>query len=144
MQRTLKYQITWDNLQRSLDAVADMVRRGLPGGPVLLTLGREKRTLDQNAKQWAMLRDISQQLEWHGRYLSKEEWKNVLTAALVGQDIVPGAYGGYVVLGKETRKMDKEEFAELIELYYAFGTEHGVEWSEKALEMYERYGRKID
>lgn len=113
-----------------LNQVYDLVNRGLKGGPVLITLGREKRNADQNAKLWAMLTDISRQVDWYGEKLSPEDWKHVFTAGLKKQKAVPGIDGGFVVLGISTSKMKKGEFSELIELIYAFGAEREVRWSE--------------
>jgi len=84
------------------------------------------RSLDQNAKLWAALTDVSRQVVWHGRKLDPESWKHVFTAALAKQDVVPGIDGGFVVLGKSTSNMDKGEMAELIELITAFGVQQGV------------------
>lgn len=95
------------------------------------------RTLEQNAKLWAMLGDVSKQVEWYGRKLTPEEWKDVFSAALKKQEVVPGLDGGFVVLGQRTSKMTKGEMAALIELMYAFGAEHDVEWSEPEAPEYE-------
>ena len=92
----------------------------------------DKRTLDQNAKLWAMLRDLSQQVVWHGNTLADHEWKDVLTAGLKRQKVAPGIDGGFVVLGAKTSKMTKAEFSELVEMIYAFGAEHGVKWTDPA------------
>ena len=88
------------------------------------------RNTSQNAKLWAMLSEVSQQVDWYGRKLTPENWKHVFTASLSKQDVVPGIDGGFVVLGKATSSMSKREFAELIELIYAFGAERGVQFSE--------------
>lgn len=109
-----------------------LIRQGLRAGPVRLSLGRPRRTVDQNRLLWAVLTDVSRQVEWHGQRLTKENWKDVFTAALKRQQVVPGLDGGFVVLGTSTSRMSKQEFSELIELIYAFGAEHGVEWSEPA------------
>lgn len=121
--------------------VEAMVRKGLPRGPVTVSLGRPRRSLDQNAKLWPMLDDVARQVEWYGQYLTKEEWKDVFTAALKRQKVVPGLEGGFVVLGTSTRRMSKREFSELIELIYAFGAERGVRWSEPAQETFSQYRR---
>jgi hypothetical protein len=127
------------NLRERMMIVYDMVKRGLPGGPVVVTLGRKKRTLDQNAKLWSMLRDVSRQVEWYGEKLTENDWKTVFTAALNKQRAVPGIGGGFVVLGISTSDMEKEEFSNLIELIYAFGADRDVQWSENALECYREY-----
>lgn len=88
------------------------------------------RTLEQNAKLWAMLGDVARQIEWHGQYLTTHNWKDMFTAALKRQEVVPGIDGGFVVLGTRTSQMTKTEMAELIEYMYAFGAERGIEWTE--------------
>lgn len=89
------------------------------------------RTTDQNAKMWATLADLSRQVDWHGQKLSKEEWKDVLTAAQKRQKVVPGIDGGFVVLGSSTSRMSKADMCELIELAQAFGAQHGVTFGDE-------------
>lgn len=98
----------------------------------IMRLSPPTRTLEQNAKLWPMLTDVSRQVVWYGQKLAPEEWKDVFTAALKKQKVVPGIDGGFVVCGQRTSTMPKREFCELIELIYAFGTEHDVQWSEPA------------
>lgn len=104
-------------------------------------LGRPRRTLDQNAKLWPMLTDVSRQVDWHGEKLTPEEWKDVFTAGLKRQKAVPGIDGGFVVLGAHTSTMDKREFIDLIELIAAFGSERDVIWSEPAKQTIEKHRR---
>ena len=77
-----------------------------------------------------MLGEISRAVDWHGQKLAPEEWKDVVTAALKRQKIVPGLEGGFVVLGTSTRRMTKQEISEIMELATAFGTERGVEFHD--------------
>ena len=95
----------------------------------VLTIRPETRSLQQNARLWATLTDISQQVDWYGRKLSPENWKHVFSAALKKQDVVPGLDGGFVVLGLSTSKMTVGEMAELQELMEAFGAENGVRFT---------------
>ena len=81
---------------------------------------------------WANLEDIAQQVIWHGVKLDKQEWKDVLTAGLKKQKIVPGIEGGFVVIGARTSKMSIAEMNELIELSTMFGAQQGVKF--RALE----------
>ncbi len=86
-----------------------------------------KRTLDQNAKLWAMLAEISEQVDWYGQKLSSEDWKNIFTAALRQSRTVPGIDGiSLVPLGLYTSNLSKEAFADLITLMDAFCAERGV------------------
>ncbi len=88
------------------------------------------RTLEQNARLWALLTDVSHQVDWYGRKLTPEDWKHVFTASLSKQDVVPGIDGGFVVLGKSTSQMSKGEMAELQTLIEAFGAERGVNFQD--------------
>jgi hypothetical protein len=91
---------------------------------------RTRRTLDQNSKMWAMLTDVSLQVEWYGQKLAPEDWKDMFTASLRKARVVPGIDpGSFVLLGLHTSDMDKEELGMLIELIYAFGAERGVRFS---------------
>ena len=101
--------------------------------PLVVSIQEMTRTLEQNARMWATLTDISEQVVWHGLKLTPEEWKHVFTATLKGQKTVPNLDGtGFIILGQSTRTMSKKEFSNLLELAYAFGAEQGVKWSETA------------
>ncbi len=129
---TVSREITMLNrVSAAMEWVEEMARLGLQKGPVIVSLSRPKRTLEQNDKMWAMLTDISKQVDWYGQKLTKEEWKDVMTAGLKKQRAVPGIDGGFVVLGAHTSRMTKEEVMELIELIAAFGAEHDVEWGDE-------------
>lgn len=102
---------------------------GAPEGWIV-KVSEPTRSLDQNAKLWPMLTDVSDQVEWYGTKLTEWEWKDVFSAALKKSKVVPGLDGGFVVLGQRTSTMTKGEFSDLIALISAFGDEHGVKWSE--------------
>jgi hypothetical protein len=98
----------------------------IAGRRMTIDVKPETRSLAQNARLWAMLGDISKQVDWYGRKLTPEEWKHVFTASLAKQDVVPGLDDGFVVLGKSTSKMTKAEMSELQELMLAFAAQQGV------------------
>ena len=91
------------------------------------------RTLEQNAKFWAMLNEISAQVVWHGRKLSSEEWKIVFSAALKKQEVIPGIDGGFVAMGQSTSRMTKGELSDLMEIICAFGIEHNVKFNDNLI-----------
>ena len=93
------------------------------------------RSLEQNSRMWALLTDVSRQVEWpvDGKLqrLSPEDWKDIFTAALRrGQRVAQGIEGGFVMLGCRTSRMKVGEMCELQDLIEAFGAERGVEWTE--------------
>lgn len=103
------------------------------GRPLVVRVTEDKatRTTAQNALMWAVLTDISEQVEWHGQRLTPEDWKHVLTASLRKQRAVPGLDGGFVVLGTPTSRMTIGEMTELIELAHAFGAQRGVTFAQE-------------
>lgn len=100
------------------------------GKPYVIEVKPLTRTIQQNDLMWALLTEISNQVVWHGQKLTPENWKDVLTAALKRQAVVPGIDGGFVVLGQRTSKMSVKELNEVIELAYAFGAQNGVVFNE--------------
>lgn len=89
------------------------------------------RTNDQNAKLWAMLSDISR-AKPQGRVLPVDVWKSLFMAS-VGHPcrFEPSLDGnGVVPIGFKSSRLNKAEFADLIEAVYAYGAEHSVQWSE--------------
>jgi hypothetical protein len=129
------YKLTAMSRPLALDAV-----KCAPEGYVV-RVDEPTRTLDQNSKLWPMLNDIAKQVIWYGARLQDHEWKDVFTAALVKAKVVPGLDGGFVVCGQRTSLMGKKMFSDLIELMYAFGSEKGVQWSERAKDFYAEYRR---
>lgn len=98
---------------------------------------KSRRSLLSNSKMWAMLADVSKQVEWpvDGRMqkLDAEDWKSLITAAARQEArVAAGINGGAVMLGVSTRKMTVAEMSDVIEQLYAFGTERGVIWSDRA------------
>lgn len=98
------------------------------GRSVCLTLEHRTRSTEANAKMWAMLSDVSDQVEWYKAKLTAEEWKDVLTAGLRKAKVVPGIDGGFVIVGQSTSKMTQRQIGELIELIEAFGAQQGVKF----------------
>lgn len=111
--------------RRALAAVNDA-----PDG-FCVTVGEPTRNLDQNARLWASLSEISKQVEWYGKKLTPEDWKHIFTSSLKKLEVVPNLDGsGFVALGLSTSKMSKRELSDLLELIYAFGNERNVIFKE--------------
>lgn len=118
------FRLVNDNVRKS--ACAYLLN--VPDGYVV-TIAEPTRNLDQNAKLWALLTEVSAQVNWHGNHLTPEDWKSVFSAALKKQKVVPGIDGGFVVCGQSTSKMSKSEFSEMIELIQAFSAQQDVRLS---------------
>jgi hypothetical protein len=88
------------------------------------------RNLDQNAKLWAMISDISR-AKPEGRVHTPEVWKCLFMAACghvvrfeMGLDNRP------FPVGFSSSRLTKSEFADLITTVQEYGDRMGVVWSE--------------
>lgn len=105
--------------------------RQAPDGYVV-QIKPKTRSLEQNARLWATLQDVADQVVWHGRKLTPAEWKFVFSAALKKQEVVPGIDGGFVILGQSTSQMSIREMNDLLTLIEAFAAQHNVTLMEPA------------
>jgi hypothetical protein len=98
------------------------------GTGTIVEFRKATRSNVQNALLWARLTEIAAKVEWYGRYLSAEDWKNIFTASLRKAEVVPGIDPGtVVVLGQRTSKMSISEMTDLLHLIDAFAAERGVD-----------------
>lgn len=111
------------------ERVAAWARKAPTGTRVEFKAAR--RSLPQNDRMWAMLTDVSRQVDWYGQKLTPDDWKDVFTASLRKARVVPSIDGdGFVLLGLHTSDMTKAEMGDLMELIAAFGAERGVIFSD--------------
>jgi hypothetical protein len=91
------------------------------------------RTLAQNDRLHPLIRPIAEQLTWHGKKLSVDDWKLVFMDALNREmRVVPNIDGtGFVQLGRKTSKLTVPEMNELMALIEAFAAQHGIDLSMK-------------
>lgn len=103
-----------------------------PPGSVL-NIREATRTLDQNAKLWAMLSDISR-AKPEGRTLTPDVWKVLFMHALDHSTRFEMALDGrgMVPVGFRTSRLSKSQMSDLIEFIAEYGDRHGVRWSDHA------------
>ena len=127
------------NVSGMIQQIVQMINKGLFIGPVEVVLRRKARSQSQNKKMWPMLADVQKQVNWYDENLDTEDWKTMFMASLSKQRAIPGLDGGFVGLSRRSSLLNKEEFSQLIELIYAFGSERNVAWSEPSLQNYTKY-----
>jgi len=101
-----------------------------PSGSVM-TISEPKRTLDQNAKLWVMLSEISA-AKPEGREMIPETWKAVFCHALGHEQRFEMALDGkgFVPVGFKTSRMNKRQMSDLIEFIQEYGARHGVQFND--------------
>lgn len=133
VKRTAIYDPENPKREGVLEFVCKLARQW--GGRVVITVADPTRTLEQNARMWALLSDVARQVKWPVDgdmvLISPDDWKQIFTAGLKReQRVAQGIGGGFVMLGQRTSQMTKREIGDLMELISAFGSERGVTWGE--------------
>ena len=112
----------------------DFAKRMIDAAPknAVLTIKPEARSIDQNAKLWAMLSDVAR-AKPEGRHWTAETWKCAFLHALGHQ--VQFAEGldnsGPFPLGFRSSKLSKAQRADLITYIIESGDRNGVKWTWK-------------
>lgn len=97
-----------------------------------VTIAEPTRSVEQNSAQWPILQAFAEQLMWpvNGQmvHMSKEEWKDVLSAAFQNETarLAMGLNGGVVLLGMRTSQMGKRQFSEWLDFLNATAVARGV------------------
>lgn len=100
------------------------------------------RTEEQNNVLQDACGDLSEQLTWCGYRLTKDEWRHLICAAVLDVKTVRGINGGLVTLGGSSRRLNKDQGSEAIEMAFSIGdapwewepsqTEQ-VQWNESVM-----------
>lgn len=97
----------------------------------VVTVKAGDRSLDQNAKMWAMLTEIAR-AKPDGRKWTPETWKCAFMHSLGHQvQFAEGLDGaGPFPLGFRSSNLNKAQMADLITVIQEYGDRHGVDWSD--------------
>jgi hypothetical protein len=100
----------------------------MAGHRMTVEVKSETRSLQANARMWAMLTDIAQQKEHAGRKQPPDKWKALFLHALgQEQEFLPSLDGKtFIPIGSSSSDLSKEEMTDMIELMFAWGAENGV------------------
>ena len=113
-------------------AQREYARRLIAAAPdyAVVTVKAGDRTLDQNAKMWVMLTEISKAMP-DGRKWTPETWKAAFMHTLGHQvQFCEGLdNSGPFPLGFKSSKLNKAQMADLITVIQEYGDRHGVQWS---------------
>jgi hypothetical protein len=108
-------------LKQNWRAMADA---GKPLG-VTVTEHKERRSLDQNKRYWALLTTISEQVWIEGRKYDPEVWHEHMRDSFAPKEERPG--GGLIAMS--TARMDVEQFSKyMLDVEINAVTEYGVEF----------------
>jgi hypothetical protein len=92
-----------------------------------------RRSNDQNALMWALLTDVARQKEHAGRKYTVDQWKAIFMHAC-GREVqfLPSLDGAtFIPWGNSSSDLSKAEMTDLLEFILAWGTENGVQFSDR-------------
>ena len=116
------------------DAQRQLAARLIAAAPAdaVVRISPPKRSLEQNARLWAMLSDVAR-AKPEGREHIPEIWKSLFMSAC-GHAVAfePGLDGRPFPVGFRSSRLDKRQMSDLMEFIAAWGSERGVTWSEDA------------
>ena len=96
----------------------------------VVNIQEKRRSLDANARMWAMLSDISR-AKPEGRCHTPDVWKALMMKACGhAVQFVVGIDGEPFPVGFRSSRLTKPQMSDLIEFIYAYGAEHKIKWSE--------------
>ena len=110
----------------------DHAKRMIDVAPVnaVVKVSAPGRTLSQNDKLWAMLSDVSR-AKPEGRAHTPEVWKALFMSACGhAVQFEQGLDGTPFPVGFRSSRLSKAQMIDLIEFIYAYGSQHGVVWTE--------------
>ena len=114
------------------DVQRQLAKRLIDAAPVdaVVNVREAKRTIDQNAKLWAMLSDVSR-AKPDGRCHTTEVWKCLFMQAC-GHEVqfLMGLDGNPFPSGFKSSRLSVRQMCELIDFIDAWGSERGVQWME--------------
>jgi hypothetical protein len=97
----------------------------------VVNVQERKRSISQNDLMWALLSDVSR-AKPQGRSMTTDLWKCLFMEAC-GHEVqfVEGLNGRPFPVGHQSSKLTVPQMRDLIEFIYAWGSENGVQFSEK-------------
>lgn len=109
---------------------AHRILAAAPKGSVV-TIKPPRRTLDQNARMWAMLTEISV-AKPEGRELTPDVWKALFMHSLDHAQRFEMALDGkgMVPVGFRSSRLSKDQMSDLMEMIAEYGARHGVQFQE--------------
>lgn len=97
------------------------------GRPLIVTVAeyRAKRSSEANARYWALLGDIAEQVQVNGKYFSKDTWHEHMKNLFAPKDDGPAG-----LLPISTSQMNTEQFARYMTQIEVYATQElGVEFA---------------
>jgi hypothetical protein len=96
----------------------------------IMTIAPARRSLDQNAKMWCMISDVSR-AKPEGRMHTPNIWKcQFMNSCGHKVQFELGLDGLPFTVGFHSSRLTRSQMSDMIECIAEYGSRHGVEWSD--------------
>lgn len=119
------------------DTQRDYAKRSIDEAPAdyVCKITKVTRSDRQNRKMWAMIRDIQEQVPETSARTADDVKCQFMNALGIEMRYLPTLDGGGMFpTGMRSSNLNKEQFAALIELMFAYGAQKDVRWSKESLD----------
>lgn len=105
--------------------------RKAPDGTIV-EFHKPQRTLEQNAKMWAMLTEIAASGKLRDQRWTPDQWKSIFMQSLGHPvEVLPSLDGkSWFPVSLSSSRLSKEQMSEMIECMLAWGTQNGVKFAD--------------
>lgn len=122
----MNYRLVSDKVRaNAVEAV-----RNAPDGSII-TISEPTRSKEQSSKMWALIGDVMR-TKPEGRQWAKETWRAAFMHSLGHQ--IAFAEGldnsGPFPIGFHSSNLNVKQMRDMIDVIYAYGNEHQVQWTE--------------
>ena len=123
-----KWRVSPENVRKVMEFIWSQVRDISEPMELILRPAKSKRSVEQNARYWRMLREVSAVVWVEGRQYSAEVWHEHFAREFIGCEDLPN--GDKKAISTTTLKVD--EFGEYMTQIEAWCAEQGYQVMEAA------------
>jgi hypothetical protein len=101
-------------------------------------IAEQTRSDAQNRMMWPLIADMQRQVPAYATFSAEDMKLRYLNALGTEMRFLPTLEGnGLFPIGQRSSTLSKSQFSALIELIFADGARHNVEWSHRSMDMIE-------
>lgn len=104
----------------------------------VMKIGEATRSDAQNRMMWPMIADLQHQVPEFAMFSAEDMKLRFMHALGAELRFLPALEGaGMFPVGQRSSLLTKSQFTGLIELLFAVGAKHGVQWSQRSLDGFD-------
>lgn len=123
-----KWKVTPENVRKVMEFIWSQVKDISEPMELVLRPAKSRRSVEQNARYWRLMRELSSIVWLDGRQYSPEIWHEYMARTFIGSEDLPG--GGVKAISTTT--LNVEQFGDYMTQIEAWCAEQGYQVMEGA------------